>query len=393
LKEIIQEIQDKGGGPVKRGKNKFSLKGTEGMATGLLVREVVDLRKGQLEQTMVPESLRKSTLRMHHEGYGHMGASRMLETIRLRYFWSNMDKDINDHTGKCLDCKLRKTYQRRPEVPLMKYDDTARPLDRVHIDLTGPLPTTKGLKHRYIMVIKDYLTKYVWFIPLKTKTAQEVAEAFVGEFVCQAGVPGRLVSDRGNEFVNQLLMNISRVMGINRVSTTPYNPRADGFVENHNKTLKDQLFHMVFNKEDLPEAVRDGVREQGEPLQRPMLDYLTRMDQYQHQEGEDLPERREDWLDQVLLDELNFENVEECEELADSVQFLNGRRLEDEGRMYEIMQVRYDHPTGRVIGFRRPLSGKTPHREDGSPFCVYGLEGRTVRALGEVSGTSSRRAE
>ena len=174
-----------------------------------------------------------------------MGANRMLETIRLRYFWSNMDKDINDHTGHCLNCKLRKTYQRRPKVPLMKYDDTARPLDRVHVDLTGPLPTTKGLKHRYIMVIKDYLTKYVWLIPLKTKTAQEVAEAFVGEFVCQAGVPGRLVSDRGNEFVNQLLMNISRVMGINRVSTTPYNPRADGFVENHNKTLKDQLFHMV----------------------------------------------------------------------------------------------------------------------------------------------------
>ena len=130
-------------------------------------------------------------------------------------------------------------------MPLMKYDDTARPLYRVHIDLTGPLPTTKGLKHRYIMVIKDYLTKYVCFIPLKTKTAQEVAEAFVGEFVCQAGVPGRLVSDRGNEFVNQLLMNISRVMGINKVSTTPYNPRADGFVENHNKTLKNQLFHMV----------------------------------------------------------------------------------------------------------------------------------------------------
>jgi hypothetical protein len=125
---------------------------------------------------MVPETLKKSTLRMHHEGYGHMGANRMLETIRLRYFWSNMDKDISDHTGQCLNCKLRKTYQRKPKVPLMKYDDTARPLDRVHIDLTGPLPMTRG-KHRYIMVIKDYLTKYVWLIPLKTKTAQEVAEA------------------------------------------------------------------------------------------------------------------------------------------------------------------------------------------------------------------------
>lgn len=129
-------------------------------------------------------------------------------------------------------------------MPIMKYDDTARPLDRVHVDLTGPLPLTKA-KHRFILVIKDYLTKYVWLIPLKTKTAQEVAEAFVGEFICQCGVPGRVVSDRGNEFVNQLLKNVSKVMGINRISTTPYNPRADGFVENHNKTLKDQLFHFV----------------------------------------------------------------------------------------------------------------------------------------------------
>ena len=238
---IMRKITDQGGGPIKEGRHKLALKDT-----GLLIRLVEDLRKGSLEQAMVPSSLIRSTLRLHHEGYGHMGANRMLETIRLRYFWSKMDQDISEHTGKCINCKLRKSYQRRPKVPIMKYDDTARPLDRVHVDLTGPLPLTR-LKNRYIMVIKDYLTKYVWLIPLKTKSAMEVAEAFVGEFVCQAGVPGRLVSDRGNEFVNQLLTNVSKIMGINRISTTPYNPRADGFVENHNKTLKDQLFHLVDN--------------------------------------------------------------------------------------------------------------------------------------------------
>jgi exodeoxyribonuclease III len=244
LQEIIQEIQDQGGGPLKRGRNKYALRETEDGRTRLLVRMVTDTRKGPLEQSMVPEKLVKPTLLMHHEGYGHMGTNRMLETIRLRYFWSGMDKDIMDHTGKCLNCKLRKSYQRKPKVPIMKYSDTSRPLDRVHVDLTGPLPTTKQ-GHRYIMVIKDYLTKFVWLIPLKTKTAMEVAQAFVGEFVCLAGIPGRLVSDRGNEFVNQLLTNISKVMGVARISTTPYNPRSDGFVENHNKTLKDQLFHYV----------------------------------------------------------------------------------------------------------------------------------------------------
>jgi hypothetical protein len=126
----------------------------------------------------------------------------------------------------------------------MKYGETLKPLDRVHVDLTGPLPKTRG-GNKYIMVVKDYLTKYVWLIPLKSKGAVEVAEAFVGDFICQAGIPGRVVSDRGNEFVNSLLTNVSRVLNINRVSTTPYNPRSDGFVENHNKTLKDQLFHYV----------------------------------------------------------------------------------------------------------------------------------------------------
>ena len=34
-------------------------------------------------------------------------------------------------------------------------------------------------------------------------------------------------------------------MDIQRVTTTAYNPRSDGFVENHNHTLKDQLFNFV----------------------------------------------------------------------------------------------------------------------------------------------------
>ena len=63
--------------------------------------------------------------------------------------------------------------------------------------------------------------------------------------MCQAGIPALVVSDKGNEFVNRLLENVSKVMGINRISTIPYNPRSDEFVKNHNKTLKDQLYNYV----------------------------------------------------------------------------------------------------------------------------------------------------
>jgi exodeoxyribonuclease III len=226
---------------VKKG-FKYRLVPSDDVLVKMLVRVIVDKRRGEIEQNLVPRHLVKLTLKIHHEGFAHIGSNRMLETIKLRYFWSNMEGDIASHCAGCIDCKLRKTYQRRPKVPIMKYSKIRRPLDRVHIDLTGPLPRTQG-GYRFILVIKDYLTKHVWLVPLKTKGALEVAEAFVRHFVCTAGIPETVVSDRGNEFVNSLLRDVAKILGINRISTTPYMPRSDGFVENHNKTMKDQLFN------------------------------------------------------------------------------------------------------------------------------------------------------
>jgi hypothetical protein len=226
-------------------KTKYRLGKTENGNIDLLLRITVDKRNWKERcQTMVPKHLVHIVMKHYHEGWTHLGINRMIETIKLRYFWRGMEKDVKDHIDKCINCKLRKTYQRKPQVPIMKYNAVHRPLDRVHIDLVGPLPPTQN-GNRYIFVIKDYLTKYVWLIPLRTKTATEVAENYVTRFICQAGIPGVVISDRGNEFVNSLMKNVSEIMGINRISTTPMHPSSNGFVENHNKTLKDQLFNYI----------------------------------------------------------------------------------------------------------------------------------------------------
>ena len=244
LSHIMNLIRESGGDTIWHNGRKFKMGRTDSGEEALLLRITEDAARGPITQTMVPDHLKKKVLKLHHEGYSHLGINRLAETIRLRYFWSKMDNDIKVHVNDCIPCKLRKTYQSRPKVPIMKYNVANRPLDRVHIDLIGALPRSMN-NNRWILVIKDYLTKYVWLVPLRNKSANEVAEAFVNKFVCQAGVPDMVVSDRGNEFVNTLLKNVSKILGVNRVSTTPYNPRSDGFVENHNKTLKDQLYHYI----------------------------------------------------------------------------------------------------------------------------------------------------
>lgn len=44
-------------------------------------------------------------------------------------------------------------------------------MGRVHMDLTGPLVTTKD-GHEYILVVKDFKTKFVWLFPLRNKDAE-----------------------------------------------------------------------------------------------------------------------------------------------------------------------------------------------------------------------------
>jgi hypothetical protein len=143
------------------------------------------------------------------------------------------------------DFTLWQVYNRKPKVPVQEYPAVQQPLGRVHIDLTGELPETEGNKSKYIMVVKDYHTKFVWLFALKNKDAVAVADQLVTELYCKWGIPEMLVHDRGTEFRNKLAKRINHIFKVNKISTTPYSSQSNGFVENHNKILKDQLFHFV----------------------------------------------------------------------------------------------------------------------------------------------------
>ena len=157
------------------------------------------------------------------------------------YFWESVRKDVIEHVGECVPCKLRKVYQGRPLILVMKYPRVSR---QVHMDLPGPLVKTKR-GHQLILVVKDHLTKFVWLFPIRSKKAEEIAQQLVDKVFSTFGIPRDFHSDKGTEFVNQLVAKISHIFRVQRISTTPYNPRSNGFVENYIKILKDQLFHFV----------------------------------------------------------------------------------------------------------------------------------------------------
>ena len=73
------------------------------------------------------------------------------------------------------------------------------------MDLTGPFPKSKN-GNKYILVLKCALTKWVEIFALIDKTAESVAECIVEEVICRYGIINVLISDKGGEFCNELMV-------------------------------------------------------------------------------------------------------------------------------------------------------------------------------------------
>ena len=87
----------------------------------------------------------------------------------------------------------------------------------------------------------DHFTKWVEAQALETADAQSILTFIYEEVICQHGVPQRITSDRGSEFVNELIKALTRVYKIHHIKTTAYHPQGNGQTEHVNSTLKDML--------------------------------------------------------------------------------------------------------------------------------------------------------
>jgi transposase InsO family protein len=92
-----------------------------------------------------------------------------------------------------------------------------------------------------VLVVKCALTAAIELMAMRSKEAEDVARNMVDRVYLRHGSPRIIFSDQGKEFCNKVMQQISAVYQLRHIRTTAANPRSNGLVENHNKTLKDQL--------------------------------------------------------------------------------------------------------------------------------------------------------
>jgi transposase InsO family protein len=123
-------------------------------------------------------------------------------------------------------------------VPLI-----SEPFQRVAVDIVGPIKPTTERGHRYILVLVDYSTRYPEAVPMITIETESVAEALLGMY-SKLGFPKEVLTDQGSQFVSGMMREVSRLLSIRRLTTTPYHAMCNGLCEKFNGTLKAMLKKM-----------------------------------------------------------------------------------------------------------------------------------------------------
>ena len=186
---------------------------------------------------ILPESLKAEVLHTSHDipSSGHLGAKKTFQKIASRFIWFRMRFDVKLYVETCSKCNQNKKTNMKPKCALGQYHATSR-LEKVHIDLLGPFPTSK-LGNNYILSIIDQFTKWIEIVPVRTQTAEEVAQAVVDNFISRYGCPFEIFTDQGKCFESALFSTLCETLNITKSRTTPYHPMSNGQVERFNSVI------------------------------------------------------------------------------------------------------------------------------------------------------------
>ena len=171
---------------------------------------------------------------------GHMGVKRTMEKIMSKFYWPGLNGDVTQFCRSCDVCQKTIQKGRVVKAPLEKMPLVDAPFKCVAVDLVGPIspPSEKG--HQYILTLVDYTTRYLGAIPLKNVQTEMIAETLV-DIYSRFGIPEEILSDQGSQFISQCMQEVSRLLSIKRLTSSPYHPICNGFVEGFTGTLKTML--------------------------------------------------------------------------------------------------------------------------------------------------------
>jgi transposase InsO family protein len=142
-----------------------------------------------------------------------------------------MTIDLLSTPPKCTHCVLRKqTHSPVPKV--WEGPKVGTRLEKVYVDLCGPMPCVSHSGCLYAMNIIDDFSGYVWSLPLQSKgDTASLLQLWHKHVTTQSGLPLKsLITDNG-KLVSNSIRDWCASLGITHIVTAPYTSAQNGCTE------------------------------------------------------------------------------------------------------------------------------------------------------------------
>ena len=186
-----------------------------------------------------PSSLyasRTPDLETWHRRLGHCNTRTIIDMARSGVV-EGMVVDLSTSPPKCDLCILGK--QTRSTVPSVRENLKAtRPLERVYVDLCGPMPVSSRSNRLYSMNVIDDFSSYVWSLPLRSKDeAAPVLQSWHRAVENQCGERLKILVTDNGELSSHAITAWCSLHGIDHQFTAPYTSAQNGRAERLHRTL------------------------------------------------------------------------------------------------------------------------------------------------------------
>jgi len=211
-------------------------------------------REPQEEQAAAPpipdiESSVRATLdSVHNATVGHSGVLVTLSRVlRAQKEWASrsvMIEQIDQFISGCSVCqKFRKRHNRRTDE---RFVIEGNPFTELSVDVLK-LPKRDCHGNLYVVVIVDSFSRWVSLEAVPDKTALSAARAII-RAIGNFGVPLKIRSDGGKEFINDVLAGLEYIMGVEHRQTMPYHHEGNSLAEKANRSVLENLRNIIFDK-------------------------------------------------------------------------------------------------------------------------------------------------
>ncbi|GFU91336.1 retrovirus-related Pol polyprotein from transposon TNT 1-94 [Trichonephila clavipes] len=183
-----------------------------------------------------------------HQRFGHVNNDYLVKTSKNDGV-KGLPRLTDNGKTHCIPCKLAKS--KRVSFKKTGAVRSKRPLELLHMDLCGPMPTESQGGNKYFLSIIDDYSRKVTVFPIRNKSDvfrtfirfQKRAERFLSKKVIAVRTDG------GLEFCNKDMDNFLTELGIKHEVTNSYTPEMNGVAERFNLTALDGIKTLLKSSE------------------------------------------------------------------------------------------------------------------------------------------------